>query len=200
MPPAASKSAAPAGNSCGRESCELADVFQLYGEAYRRMHRLSAQQRQVMRDVRRCRTAALGGQRAWCDGCGFERYVYHSCRNRHCPKCQSVDRAAWVEARRSELLPMPYFHHVFTLPHHLNPLVQCRRLLGVCPSLVGGQEPRRNLADWLRETLGIEVRCCPRCGGLLQHEPVPPQAAGQQAARPGANSRPTGPVECWDSS
>ena len=125
MPPAAQTGAAPAGTSCSSGSCELADVFQLYGEAYRRSHRLSPHQRHVMRDITRCRTAALGGHRAWCDGCGFERYNYHSCRNRHCPKCQSVDRAAWVEARSSELLPVPYFHHVFTLPHELNPLVQC---------------------------------------------------------------------------
>jgi hypothetical protein len=65
----------------------------------------------------------LGGHREWCERCGFERFVYHSCRNRHCPKCQTAESAAWVEARRQDLLPVPYFHHVFTLPHELNPLV-----------------------------------------------------------------------------
>jgi hypothetical protein len=61
----------------------------------------------------------------WCGSCGFEHYSYHSCRNRHCPKCQTLAKAAWVEARQSELLPVPYFHNVFTLPHELNRLVLC---------------------------------------------------------------------------
>ena len=70
-----------------------------------------------------CRTAALGGHREWFAARGFERYTYHSCRNRHCPKCQSTATAAWVAARRQELLPVPYFHNVFTLPHELNGLI-----------------------------------------------------------------------------
>jgi hypothetical protein len=65
----------------------------------------------------------LGGHRAWCAACGYERYVYHSCRNRHCPQCQATATAAWVQARCDELLPVPYFHNVFTLPHELNALV-----------------------------------------------------------------------------
>lgn len=104
-------------------SCELAEILRRYGDAYRRKHRLSSPQRKAMRDIKRCRTPELGGHREYCDDCGFERYVYHSCRNRHCPKCQSHERAAWVEARQAELLPVPYFHHVFTLPHELHPLV-----------------------------------------------------------------------------
>ncbi len=103
--------------------CELADIFLRYGEAYEQTHRLTAAQRKVAWAILRCRTAALGGHREWCAACGFERYAYHSCRNRHCPKCQTTATAAWVAARRQELLPVPYFHNVFTLPHELNGLI-----------------------------------------------------------------------------
>lgn len=103
--------------------CELADVFRRYGDAYRQTHRLAPAQRKVMRAITACRTAAMGGQRRWCAECGFERYVYHSCRNRHCPKCQSQATAAWVRDRQDDLLPVPYFHNVFTLAHELNALI-----------------------------------------------------------------------------
>lgn len=103
--------------------CELADVFARHYDAYAATHHVRPVQRKVTSAIQYCRTAALGGHREWCEQCGFERYLYHSCRNRHCPKCQTVETAAWVEARQRELLPVPYFHHVFTLPHELNPLV-----------------------------------------------------------------------------
>jgi hypothetical protein len=103
--------------------CELAEVLERYAADYARTHHLTAVQHKALRAIMQCRTAALGGHREWCDGCGFERYMYHSCRNRHCPKCQSLATAAWVQARRQELLPVPYFHQVFTLPHELNPLI-----------------------------------------------------------------------------
>lgn len=109
--------------SAETSSCELADIFLRYGETYRQTHCLTATQRKVMLAITRCRTAALGGHREWCADCGYERYTYHSCRNRHCPKCQSTATAAWVAARRQELLPVPYFHNVFTLPHELNGLI-----------------------------------------------------------------------------
>jgi hypothetical protein len=99
---------------------ELADIFAQHGEAFRDQHRLPLRHRKVMRAIVACRTAALGGHRQWCEGCGLERYVYHSCRNRHCPKCQTQAKEAWREARRLELLPVPYFHQVFTLPHEFN--------------------------------------------------------------------------------
>lgn len=118
MPPTA-----PNGATAEKRSCELADVIRQYGDAYQRAHALSSAQRKALRDIARCRTAALGGQRQWCDSCGFERYVYHSCRNRHCPKCQTRASSEWVATRRQELLPVPYFHNVFTLPHELNPLI-----------------------------------------------------------------------------
>lgn len=116
--------AAPHGAAAVREtSCELADVFREYGEAYRRTHPLSRAQHKALRDITRCRTPELGGQRQWCERCGYERFVYHSCRNRHCPKCQTRESSEWVAARQQELLPVPYFHNVFTLPHELNPLI-----------------------------------------------------------------------------
>ena len=97
---------------------ELAEVFRRYGDAYRRQHdsSLSTAQRRVMTAIVRCRTAALGGHIEQCEACGHQRISYNSCRNRHCPKCQSLARAQWLENRQSELLPTPYFHVVFTLP------------------------------------------------------------------------------------
>jgi Putative transposase/Transposase zinc-binding domain len=113
---------APPGTGAGR--LELAQIFREYGEAYRSTHPLCAQQRRVMQAIEDCRTATLGGHLETCDRCGAEIARYHSCRNRHCPKCQTLAKERWVEARTAELLPVPYFHLVFTLPHELNPLAQ----------------------------------------------------------------------------
>jgi hypothetical protein len=91
---------------------------------------LSREQRQVLRAVMDCRTPALGGRLERCDACGHERLRYNSCRNRHCPKCQALARAQWMEARSLELLPIPYFHVVFTLPKELRSLaLQNKRLV-----------------------------------------------------------------------
>jgi hypothetical protein len=103
---------------------ELADIVRAHGSAFRAMHRLCAVQQRALRAIERCRTAALGGELRQCDACGRQRYVYHSCRNRHCPKCQTRAKERWLAARRAELLPVPYYHLVFTLPHELNALVQ----------------------------------------------------------------------------
>jgi len=102
---------------------ELADVFARHAEAYLDTHYATSIQRKVVRAIMACRTAALGGHREWCRRCGYERYLYHSCRNRHCPKCQSLAKAGWVADRQRELLPVPYFHQVFTLPHEVNSLI-----------------------------------------------------------------------------
>jgi hypothetical protein len=102
---------------------ELAHVFRQYGEKYRKTHRLPASHQKVMRAISVCRTQELGGHLDRCDCCGFERPAYNSCRNRHCPKCQSLAKAQWLEKQTSELLPVGYFHLVFTLPHELNGLV-----------------------------------------------------------------------------
>src|SRR5499425_3193581 len=97
---------------------EVADVFRRYGEAYRLRHgaSLSTAQRRVMSAIELCRTAALGGHVEQCDHCDHQRICFNSCRNRHCPKCQALARAQWLEKRRSELLDTQYFHVVFTLP------------------------------------------------------------------------------------
>jgi predicted Zn-ribbon and HTH transcriptional regulator len=110
-----------AGQNKGRP--ELADIFRQYGQSYAKTHRLSAAQQKVMRAVETCRTAELGGHLKQCDTCGFEHPTYNSCRNRHCPKCQSLAKAKWLEKQTSELLPVGYFHLVFTLPHLFNGLI-----------------------------------------------------------------------------
>jgi len=101
-----------------RSALEVADVFRHHGAAYRNAHagHLSDGQRRVMGAIEACRSAALGGHVEQCDGCGQIRVAYNSCRNRHCPKCQGLARAAWLADRRADLLPVPYFHVVFTMP------------------------------------------------------------------------------------
>ena len=116
---------APAGVGAERTSrIELATIVRAHGAAYQRAHPLCRAQRRALRAIASCRTAALGGHRAVCTACGAERITYNSCRNRHCPKCQRVATERWLDARRREVLPIPYFHVVFTLPHTLNPLAQ----------------------------------------------------------------------------
>ena len=97
---------------------EVADIFRRFGPVYRHTHaeRLARAQRRVMSAIELCRTSALGGHVEQCDACGHRRIAYNSCRNRHCPKCQSLARAQWLEARQAELLPTQYFHVVFTVP------------------------------------------------------------------------------------
>ena len=101
----------------------LAEVLARFGPAYLAQHRLTATQAKVWRAIAACRTEALGGHLESCDGCGRSRHVYHSCRNRHCPRCQMRAKEAWLAARRREVLPVPYFHLVFTLPHAVNGLI-----------------------------------------------------------------------------
>ena len=100
---------------------ELGDVFRRYGDNYRQQHAgsLSTAQRRVMSAIERCRTAALGGHLEQCDQCHFQRIAYNSCGDRHCPKCQSLARAQWIEERQAELLDTQYFHVVFTLPEKI---------------------------------------------------------------------------------
>jgi hypothetical protein len=100
----------------------LAQVLRHFGPGYLRSHGLSTAQARAWRAIAACRTSALGGQRLRCDGCGAEQWRWHSCRNRHCPQCQSRAREAWRAARLGELLNVPYCHLVFTLPHKLNSL------------------------------------------------------------------------------
>jgi hypothetical protein len=102
---------------------ELADVIGRYGPAYRRTHRMPLSHHNVFNAIEACRTPRMGGHVEWCQRCNYRQFVYHSCRNRHCPKCQTLAKAQWLENRQAELLPVPYFHNVFTLPHELNALV-----------------------------------------------------------------------------
>jgi Putative transposase/Transposase zinc-binding domain len=118
-PPAAGVGTAPQ-----RPPFEVADVVREYGAAFRATHHVSHEQERVLQAIEHCRTAALGGQVEVCTACGTEQIVYRSCRNRHCPKCQGRARAKWLAAEQALLLPVPYFHVVFTLPHALNPLVR----------------------------------------------------------------------------
>jgi len=102
---------------------EVADIFRRYGKDYRWNNFLSSGQYKTMRHIEMCRTAALGGHTEVCDHCGFEQNAYNSCRDRHCPKCQTLVKEKWLNDRKAELLPCSYFHNVFTLPHELNPLI-----------------------------------------------------------------------------
>ena len=102
-----------------RPAVELADIFRRHGPAYRRAHALPRDQLRVMRAIEVCRTAALGGHVEKCDHCSHTRIAYNSCRNRHCPKCQNAARARWLESRKAELLPIEYFHVVFTVPEEI---------------------------------------------------------------------------------
>jgi predicted RNA-binding Zn-ribbon protein involved in translation (DUF1610 family) len=106
-----------------RATLEVAHIFRQYGEAYRRTHPLPLPALRVMRAIEICRTAALGGHVDECGRCGQQLISYNSCRNRHCPKCGSLARARWIEQRQRELLPVEYFHVVFTIPAELNALV-----------------------------------------------------------------------------
>lgn len=108
-----------------RPRFELADVFNRYLESYLLSHRLSKFQEKVVTAIQWCRTSKLGGHKWVCNNhdCDYEREEYNSCRNRHCPKCQISKKIKWVRQRLSELLPIPYYHTVFTMPHSLNTLV-----------------------------------------------------------------------------
>jgi hypothetical protein len=103
---------------------ELADVVRLHGDAYRAKYTPSFEQGRALHAIATCRTNARGGHVDQCDHCGHTEISYNSCRNRHCPKCRASQRAAWVDARELELLPIQYFHLVFTLPDTLDRLVQ----------------------------------------------------------------------------
>lgn len=110
-----------------RPRYEIADIFREHGPLYRRSFSLPKTHRKIMRAIETCRTSELGGHLEQCDSCGHERYAYNSCRNRHCPKCQAVAKADWLEKRKAELLPVAYFHNVFTIPHELNHIALCNK-------------------------------------------------------------------------
>ena len=106
---------------------ELADIFREFGTDYRRTHSMPLSHHKVMHAVQVCRTSYLGGHMKVCNLCGYSHPTYNSCGNRHCPKCQSLAKVRWVKKREKELLPVDYFHNVFTLPHKLNVLARSNK-------------------------------------------------------------------------
>ena len=157
MPPLSSPPTAPAVPvHLAPPPFEVADIVRAYGSAFRATHPVSHEQARVLRAIAHCRTAALGGHVAQCLSCGTERVCYDSCRNRHCPKCQGSVRAKWLAAEQALLLPIPYFHVVFTLPHQLNPLIRVnqRRLYDLL-----FQTAAQTLQEFARDPkhLGVEI-------------------------------------------
>ena len=113
-----------------RPRFEVADVLRAHGDAFLQAHPQPPHVCSALNLIRICRTAALDGHLDRCAQCGFERPAYNSCRNRHCPKCQTVAKQEWLEKRKADLIDVPYFHCVFTLPHEFNPLIlQNKRLM-----------------------------------------------------------------------
>ena len=108
-----------------KSGIEIADIFREYGQNFLDHHPASHAQVGVMNQIITCRTAAQGGHIDFCDSCNHTQNSYNSCRNRHCPKCQTMAKEHWLNARKAELLPVAYFHLVFTLPHDLNPIILC---------------------------------------------------------------------------
>jgi hypothetical protein len=111
------------------ESVEVADIFREYGQEYQNHNPIPGEHYKVMFHITHCRTATLGGHLLHCDDCGFHKNAYNSCRDRHCPKCQTMAKEKWLNDRKAELLPCGYFHNVFTLPHVLNPIILCNKVV-----------------------------------------------------------------------
>ena len=107
------------GDGQGRPRSTVGDIARAHGEAFKRNHALSEVQRKALRDIGACRTSVLGGRVDVCVACGDQKPVFHSCRNRHCPGCQALSQARWMEGRMTRLLPTDYFHVVFTVPDDL---------------------------------------------------------------------------------
>src|SRR5438132_9759340 len=167
-----------------RPALEVATIVRAHGAAVRRQQTLSREQRQALRAIAVCRTPALGGQVDVCTTCGLERPAYHSCRNRHCPKCQSLAQARWIAQRMARVLDTDYFHVVFTLPAALRPLALAHRrrvfallMRAAAQTLLAlGHDPQRLgaqlgvttvLHTWTRELqFHPHVHCIVTAGGL----------------------------------
>ena len=167
-----------------RPALDIADIIRVHGQALRKLYPLTAEQAAALRDIERCRTAALGGHLDECKTCGWSRPSYNSCRNRHCPKCQALRQAVWIESRVARTLATHHFHVVFTLPAELRPLAQLHpafvyKQLFDCASatlLELGRDPKRLgaqlgmtivLHTWARNlSLHPHVHCIVTGGGL----------------------------------
>jgi Putative transposase/Transposase zinc-binding domain len=169
----------------GRARLTVGDIFRTHGEAYRKSHALSAQQRKAMHAIETCRTPVLGGRVDVCEQCGEAQVVYHSCRNRHCPTCQSLQQARWIEGRMQRLLPIDYYHVVFTVPDDLlngiilrnrGPFFRMLFAAGSQTLLELGADPHRLgaqlgitsvLHTWTRDLrLHVHLHCIVTGGGL----------------------------------
>jgi hypothetical protein len=166
----------------------LADVMARHGDAYlaRYNERMLPSHRRTIRDIRTCRTEAMGGHVYHCKHCDREVYAYHSCKNRHCPRCHRNQTASWLAKRRDELLPVPYFHVVFTIPRELHPLFRSNQkqaygalmrcaahsLMKLCgdPAFVGGEiGVMAVLHTWTRDlAYHAHVHCLVPAGGLAE--------------------------------
>lgn len=175
---------------------ELAAVVRACALAYRERHGLSHGEERVLRAIAACRTAAMGGHVCACDTCGAQQYHYHSCRNRHCPKCQTRAKEQWLERQRAQLLPVPYFHVVFTLPHALNALIRlnARALYGLLfDTAAQTLQGFANNPRWLGGTLGFTLVLHTWSQTLAHHPHVHGLVSGGalcadghwQAAKPG---------------
>ena len=133
---------------------EVADIFRIHGPSYRETHKLPLNQLRTMHAIETCRTAELGGHIDACEECGHTKISYNSCRNRHCPKCQFLKKEKWVEARGKELLPIEYFHVVFTLPEKLRSLAL--RNSEVIYNILF-KAASETLADCARTRLGVQI-------------------------------------------
>src|SRR5437763_9142280 len=140
-----------------RPKLEVADIFHRHGAAWRAANKahLSLGQRRVMTAIEVCRTAALGGHVERCQDCAHTRIAYNSCRNRHCPKCQWQAAQAWLEAREAELLPVPYFHVVFTLPAQIGAIAYQNKA-----KVLHSVQGRRRDVDHDRCRSQASWRCC----------------------------------------
>jgi hypothetical protein len=125
----------------GRPAVEVADVLRGYAHQYQARYPGSLTQTKIIEDLISCRTASLGGHKRECLRCGHQLITYNSCRNRHCPKCQASKQADWMRKQADQLLPVPYFHLVFTLPQQLSPLaLQNKGQLSVPVAIGLGQQ------------------------------------------------------------
>src|SRR3954467_15928957 len=154
---------------------EVADIFRRHGEVYRKAHagHLGRVERRIMGAIEACRTARLGGHVERCTECDLVRIAYNSCRNRHCPKCQGLARAQWLEDRQAELLPVPYFHVVFTVPAAVAEIAFQNKAAVYAILFRAAAETLRTLAADPRH-LGAEVGCVAvlhTWGQTLQHHP-----------------------------
>jgi hypothetical protein len=175
--------AAPHG-SAARARPSVADLFRGFGDECARSYPLTADQRRVLRHIQMCHSPTLGGYIDVCDSCGLERVVFHGCRDRHCPSCQALDQARWIQERKARILPIGHFHVVFTLPEQIRPLAalnprliydllfdcasQCLLQLGRDPKWLGGRIGiTAVLHTWTRKMLPHpHLHCVVTSGGL----------------------------------